>query len=97
MGNCISCAMVIPVPNVLLPKRVSFKKEDIPTVEVSLEEPQEPQEEESEVEFEEDEPVQVSWYETFNMCNIFWSLEMFIIYLYIIVLANIIARFYKLD
>jgi len=96
MGNCISCAMVIPVPNVLVPKKVSFHKQDIPTVEVSLDEPQEQESEHSEVEFEEeDEPVEVSWYERMNMCNIFWTLEMFIVYLCIILLANIIARFYN--
>lgn len=95
MGNCISCAFVIPVPNALAPKQVSFKKDDLPTVKVSLDEPQEV---EDEPELEIDEPIQVPWYERDDMFSLISILIMFLFYVFIIiVLGNIVARFYNLD
>lgn len=93
----MSCAFVIPVPNTFLPKRVSFKKDHLPTVEVSLDEPEQPEqpENEHEDEVENDQLVKVSWYERFNISKLFWRIKVFLLYGCIIILANIIARFYK--
>lgn len=98
----MSCAFVIPVPNTFLPKRVSFKKDDLPTVEVSLDEPEQPEqpenEHEDEPEVENDQLMKVPWYERDDMFSLISILIMFLFYVFIIiVLGNIVARFYNLD